>query len=132
MEIIPSTPEHEKPRGEKFEKCERDTVIWPDVTIYSASYGCAGAVDLFDDQYGVPDTFCTALNYYYFSRDNMREGTWIVIDANEFYLARKFGEVRLAKTNVSDYRQPHRIGIYVCRYPKFDIEKAKKDITELY
>lgn len=112
---------------ETLPEAERETV-----TISSEHYGGAGAVDLFGSQYGLPNAFSTSLNYYLFSGDNMHSDTWIVIGQSYRLLKRKFGEVNLAKNSVSKYRQPHSISIYICRYPKFDIQKAKTDITELY
>jgi hypothetical protein len=100
------------------------------VTIASENYGCAGAVDLLGEKLGLPKAASGRLNYYYFSRGNIRGGTWIVIDAPVEYLSRIFGRVTPAKASVSEYRQPHVTGIYVCREPKFTVEEIREGIKD--
>jgi len=102
------------------------------VTIASPNYGYAGAVDLMGGQYGLPHAFSTTLNYYLFSKDNLHDGTWIVVDMSYGYLKHKFKEVTFANQIVSKYKLPHRMSIYICRGPRFDVEKARTDITEFY
>lgn len=99
-----------------------------DATIMSQNYGCAGSVDFLGGSYGLPKAVCGRMNYYYFSRDNIKTGTWIVIDAPKEDLQKVFGEVTLAAQSFSNYRQPHAFDIYVCRAPKFTVEQAKQTI----
>lgn len=102
------------------------------VTIFSPHYGYAGAVDQMGGAYGLPNAFCISLNYYLFSKDNMHDGAWIVVDVPYGYLTRKFDEVTFAKQIVSEYKQPHRTDIYICQEPLFNVEKARYDISEFY
>lgn len=99
-------------------------------TIASSNYGQAGAVDQLGGELGLPKAVCGRLNYYYFSRDNIKNGTWIVIGANRESLLAQFGNVTLAHTSLSKYRQPHYTPIFVCREPKFTVEEARAGINE--
>jgi hypothetical protein len=97
-------------------------------TIASEDYGCAGAVDLFGGKLGLPKAACGRLNYYYFSRDNIRDGTWIALGIDGYMLYQNFGDVKLAKLSTSKHRQPARIAIYICRDPKFTAEEMREQI----
>jgi hypothetical protein len=97
------------------------------VTIASQDYGCAGAVDLFGGKLGLPQAACGRLNYYYFSRDNIKAGAWIALGISEDFLAKEFGKVTLAKLSYSEFRSPQTIAIYICREPKFTEEEMKAE-----
>ena len=97
-----------------------------DVTIFSNNYGCAGAVDFLGEAYGLPKSTSGKLNYYFFSAENVKTGTWIVIGDSTLSLDRMFGNVQLARMSFSEYRQPHNLHIFLCKDPLFTVEQAKQ------
>lgn len=100
-------------------------------TIAADEYTFAGAVDLFGGKLGLPKAVCGRFNYYYFSVDNIKNGTWIAVGMPLYILEENFGDVSLAKESLSKFRQPWKIDIYICRDPKSTADEMKKELRSV-
>jgi len=96
--------------------------------VYCDSYGEAGAIEYYSDQYKLPGAICPQNNFWYWWNEKMEPTTMIFINGKiEEYLD-FFETVEVAGYYISEYGIPYRYNptIFICRGFKGSFESIKK------
>ena len=94
--------------------------------IIGSNYGHAGAVDMFGDEYGLPNAISTHNNYHLWGPGEASGDVAIAIGGSADRWHKFFEEVTQAATFTHPYCMPSEDNkpIFVCRGLKVDLEKA--------
>ena len=102
------------------------------VAIAAQNYGEAGAIDYFGPKDGLPRAISGHNNYFLWGPGGATGEVMIVIGDNRERLSELFGDVRQAGIIDHPYARPDEtdLPIWLCRKPKFDLQRDWKGIKK--
>jgi hypothetical protein len=90
--------------------------------IGASNYGEAGAIDLFGNQYGLPNAVSTHNNYWFWGPGTKPGKVLLVIGGSKQGYEELYEDVQVAATFTQPYAAESGIRIYLCRKPKTTLQ----------